>query len=184
VRRVQPDDPAAPAEAGDPQAADITRMGPGPGDAGVEVAHDLPIRDLADHPAQKVRDVAVLPRVTLPREYLGRDGLVTELGQTTTDILDVLMDTENLLHHEDDRPVAAACRLCAIGGHLAAGSRNLDLAGSEADAIGCDDGLSGNRLYCQGETSAEGTDHELASAEGTGGNEAVKIAGAAHGCLL
>ena len=49
--------------------------------------------------------IGLVALVTLPREELGRDGLVAELGQTTTDILDVLMDTENLLDHEDHRPV-------------------------------------------------------------------------------
>src|SRR5262249_45278110 len=50
VRRVQPDDPAAPAEPGDAQPRRVRLAGgPGVGDGGVEVRHDLRVGDLGDH---------------------------------------------------------------------------------------------------------------------------------------
>ena len=69
--------------------------------------------------------------VALAGVELGRDGQVAELGEPAAEVLDVLVDAEDLLHHQDDRERPPARGHRPVGGDLAVGDRDLDLAGLE-----------------------------------------------------
>ena len=58
VGRVEPDDPAAPAEAGDAELGDVGLAGLlGPGDRRVEVGHDLRVGNLGDDLGDDLVDI-------------------------------------------------------------------------------------------------------------------------------
>src|SRR5207248_7685974 len=85
---------------------------------------------------------------------------VPELREAATDVLDVLVHTEDLLDHEDDGELAAGRRHRAIRGQLT----DLHVACSQALRVGgdraCSDGASG-----EGEARGECSGDENASAQ-------------------
>ena len=70
-----------------------------------------------------------LRHVSLSSVELGRDGQVAELGEAPADVLDVFVDAEDLLHHQDDRERPRAGRQCPVSGDLAVRHRDLHLTG-------------------------------------------------------
>src|SRR6185437_2010107 len=131
VRRVEPYDAPAPAEAGDGEARRIAAVLRRPAGRVVEVRHHLLVGNPGDDRADLV-DARELGHVALPRVELGREREIAELREAPCDVLDVLMDAENLLHDEDDRQVAPVGGHRAIGRHVAVAHRNAHLTGDEA----------------------------------------------------
>ena len=70
----------------------------------------LVVRLLADDVADDLLDVGHLRKVGDARVDLGRDRHVAQLGEAAADVLDVFVDAEDLLVHQDDREVGALGR--------------------------------------------------------------------------
>src|SRR5262249_53134753 len=86
---VEPDDSAAPAEAGDPQSAGVALAAClCPGNGRVQVGENLGVGDLGDHRLEDLLDVLELGDVALAGIELRRDCKVAELGEAAADILD------------------------------------------------------------------------------------------------
>src|SRR5690606_10991343 len=133
VGGIEPDHAAAPAEAGDAEPARVALAGRlGPGDGRVDVLHHLPVRHLGDDLADDRGAVGQLGHVALAGIELGRDGQVAELGEAAADILDVLVNAEDLLHHHDSGEGAALGRHGPVGRDVVVGYGNLDLARRQA----------------------------------------------------
>lgn len=147
VSRVEPNDPAAPAEAGDTELRGIgftTRLRKSNGR--VEVGHDLSVGNLGDD-LEDLLEVAQLRNVALASVHFGSDGVVTELSEPTADVLDVFVDAEDLLDYEDSRKVRPgggqspiSWDLSVLDGDL--GFTRFDTFGIGGDGL-CRDGLNG-----------------------------------------
>src|ERR1039458_3641127 len=87
---------------------------------------------------QDILDVGLARDVALTRIEVGRDCEVAPLREAEADILDVLVDAEDFMHHEDRREGPARGGHRAIGGNFAALDGNLHLVGDETVAIGGD----------------------------------------------
>ena len=164
MRGVKPDDPPAPAEAGDAELGGVAvAAGRRPFDGGVEVGHDLRIRHLGDDLADDVHEVLVLRRIALAVVERRRHRHVAELGEAAADVLDVGVNAEDLLHHQGDRVGVAALGPRHVSGDVAVGGRNADLARGQSLAVG-GDRLRRDRLDRQRETGGQrAADHEAAA---------------------
>jgi hypothetical protein len=99
-------------------------------------------------------DVGKRGDVALTHVELGGDGEMAELGEAPADVADVLVDAEDLLHHEHHREGTAGRRLGPVGGDHPVGDRDLHLAGDEAVGGG-GDRLGAHRLDGEGEPGGE-----------------------------
>ena len=89
-------------------------------------------------------------------------GQVTQLGQPSADILDVLVHSEDLLHDQHRGERSAGRRHCPIRGDITAGYRYFHLTGRQPLGIR-GDGLCRNRLSRQGEPGRQRRHDEPAS---------------------
>src|SRR5436190_12978391 len=129
VSGIEPDDPSAPAKAGDAELVGVSLAGLfRPGHGRIEVVHHLLIRDLR-HDLQNVRKRGQLRDISLAGIQLRRDCEVAELGEASADVLNVLVDAEYLLNHEDHWKVLPLLRRSAVSRHLAVLRRYFHFAG-------------------------------------------------------
>ena len=92
MRRVQPDDAPAPAEASDAKLRGIAFTGFfRPGDARIKIGHDLRIRYFRYNLIQNLLNVRELRHVTLARVELGGDREVARFREAARDVPDVLV---------------------------------------------------------------------------------------------
>ena len=138
VGRVQPDDPSAPAEPGDGQfrCLCLARFF-GPCDGRVEVRHDLCIGNRLDD-FEDLLEVAQFRHVSLAGIQFRGDSEVSQLGQPAADVFDVLVNAEDLLHHQHDRKGPARRGHRPISRHLAIFDRAIFRPASPASAPSCD----------------------------------------------
>ena len=156
-----------------------------PGDGGVEVAHHLRVRRLADDLGVQISAMLViLARIALAGEQFGGDGAVADLGQPPADVLDVFMHAEDLGDDQHHRRLVLARRRRAVGDHLAVLHRHLDFAGEQARGVGLDNRLRHDRLHGQREAGAEAGDEEAAAVERLRRNQAFEFGIGGHGFLL
>ncbi len=135
-----------------------------PARGGIEIAHHLCIRNLADDLCDDVVDLHVR-HIALPRIEVGCDREVTELGQTAAHVLDVLVHAEDLLHHQHRRQSGLAGRLRVIARDFAVAGGNAYVAGGEALSIGRDHRACSDRLHRRRETGADRRLEESASVD-------------------
>lgn len=159
VRRIEPGNASAPAEARHAGAAYIAAMLLRPVEAGVEVSHDLLVgngeNDLADLvDAVQSRDIA------LPYIQVRSDRKLAKLGEAADDILDMLVNAENFLHHQDDRMRTVSFGRRPVGGNVAVAGGYLDLFSLQAGGIRGDQG-SLYRRSCRGKRCERGVVHEF-----------------------
>jgi hypothetical protein len=106
--------------------------------------------------------VGHLGKVRVAEVDLGRDRQVAELGKAAADILDVSVDSEDFLVHQDDGEAGSLRRAGVVGRQLAVRDRDLHFAGVQAGGVGVDrlglDPLSGQR-----EAADQAGHHEAAS---------------------
>ena len=162
VRGVQPDDPAAPAEAGDAELGGVGLAGPL--GVGRRRRRGPPITCASGTFMTILRiswiEVLQLRDVPLSGIHLGGDGEVAELGEPPADVLDVLVDAEDLLDDQDgrERPPFGGHR--PVGGDGSVGHRDLDLAGGQPLGVGRDR-VGRDRLHRQGEPAGQRGDDEI-----------------------
>ena len=177
VRGIEPDDAAAPAEAGDPEPGGVAppfRLGPGGG--GVEVLHDLLVRHLGDHLADDLVDVGHGGDVALAGVEGRGHGEIARLGEAAADVLDVLVDAEDLLHDQHGRVRAGALRPGIVGRHVAVAHGDLGLAHLQALCVGADRGGT-HRHDGAGEARGQRGDGEQAAREVEPRDEADLVGG-------
>src|SRR5690606_10832535 len=121
---IKPGDAPAPAKARYGQAVGVrfTRCG-GMRDGRVEIAHDLLVRHLGDDGTDLIDRYT--GHIAMTGIQFRRDPHVTLFRQPPTDILDVLVHTEDLLNDEHDWKRPALSRHGLISGDLTV--RDLDL---------------------------------------------------------
>ena len=110
VRGIEPGVAAAAAEPGLGDRGGAALVLRRPGERGVEVAVHLVVRLLADHLADDLLDVGHLREVGDAGIDFGRDRHVAELGEAAAGVLDVFVDAEDLLVHQDDREIGCRWR--------------------------------------------------------------------------
>jgi hypothetical protein len=108
----------------------------GPGNARIQITHELCIRHLGDDFSIERWDVAELRWITLARIELRRQGEIAQLGKAATHVLDVLVYAEDLLYHQRDRLQRPPGRHGPIRRQGAFALGDLHLAGDEALTIG------------------------------------------------
>src|SRR4030095_1137386 len=111
VGGVEPYDAASPAESGDTEFGGVCLVLLSPRGRGIEIRYHLLVRNFGDHVLDDLAEILVLADIALPRVHLRRDREVTGLGKTAAEILDVFVDAEDLLNHQDSRERPA------FGGH-------------------------------------------------------------------
>ena len=153
MRRVEPYDAPAPAEARDRELLRIAAVVRRPSGRGIEIRHHLRIGDPGDD-GTDLLDVRELRDVALARVEIGRDRHVARLGEAARDVLDVLVHAEDFLHHEDDRKALPAGGPRMVGRHLPVLHGNSRFARLEPLRVGRDLRL-GDRLDRGGETGGE-----------------------------
>ncbi len=165
VGRIEPDDPAAPAEPRDRQLRRVAGAGLlGPIDRRVEIRHHLGIGDLRHDFGNDLLKISDLGHVALARVELGGDGQIAELGQPAAEVLDMFMDPEDFLHDEDDGKRPAAQGHCPVGRHGTIARGNFHFAGFDPRGVGSDR-LGRHGLHRQRETRGQRGDDKLASRE-------------------
>ena len=175
VGAIEPDLPPAPAEAGDAELRGIgLARGPRPGDGGVEIGSHLRLRHLG-HDLHDIVHIGHLGDIALAGIEGRGDGEIAGLGQAPADVLDMLMDAEDLLHHEDRGEGAALGGHGAVARDLAVGDRDLHLAHGQALAVGHDGG-GRDRLGGQREAGRQACDDEAAARERCRRQEARQMA--------
>ena len=164
VRGIEPGVAAAAAESGLGDRGGAALVLRRPGERCVQVAVHLVVRLLADHLADDLLDVGHLREVGDAGVDLGRDRHVALLGEATAGVLDVFVDAEDLLVHQDDREMAALGGAGEIGGQIAVLDRDLHLSGNQPVGVGLDrlrlDTLRGER-----EAADQAGHHEAAACE-------------------
>ena len=174
--RVEPDDPAAPAEAGDAELRGVALARPlGPGDGRVEVRHHLGVGHLGDDLGDDLLDVLDLRDVPLPGVQLGGDGQVAELGEPAADVLDVLVDAEDLLHDEDDRERPARRRASPGRPGSRRPSTGIFTSPASSPLVSVVIVWAGDRLHRQGEAGGQRRDDESSPREIDLGKQARQI---------
>ena len=165
VCRIQPHNPSSPAE---PRHAQLLGVrlprGLGPCHRGVEIAHHLLVGNLRHHLGDDLAEVGHLGDVPLPGIQLGGHGEVTQLGEPTADVPDVLMHAENLLHHQHRGERAPLVGMGAISRNLSITHGNLHLARHQPRGVG-GDGLRRNGLDRQCEARGQRGHHEVPPGE-------------------
>ena len=116
-----------------------------------------------------------LRHIALPRVKFGSNGHVTQLGQPAADVLDVLVNAEDLLDHQNNRKRPAGRRHRAVGRNLAVGHGNLYLARLQSAGVGRYGGLSRDGLGRQGEPRRQRGDDKSPSGEVDTGKHALSI---------
>lgn len=91
VRSKQPGPPATPAEACGRQPVGISALVRRPGDASVEVAHDLRVRDAQEEVGDECRHIGKGGGVALPHHQVGRHSQEARVRAAPRDVCDVLM---------------------------------------------------------------------------------------------
>jgi hypothetical protein len=93
---------------------------------GVEVGAHLRVGHARDDLLDRLH-LAELGHVTLTVEELGGDRIVAGLREPPADVLDVLVDSEDLLHHQDHGHLALrVLRHCAVSRQIAGRDGDLD----------------------------------------------------------
>src|SRR5277367_5402270 len=132
MRGVEPYDSAAPAKAGNRQAADIAFSGfIGVRNRGVQVTHDLGVGHFTDDLGDDVLKVRDIRNIALPGEQFWRNREVAQLGKPPADVLNVFVNAEDLFHHQHNWERAAAVRRRLVTGDLEVAGRNPDLTCEE-----------------------------------------------------
>ena len=108
MRGIKPGDATAPAIACDRHFGRIATVQTRPHQAGIQVAHHLLVRHLAHNILNQRGYLLVLGGIALTLVKLWRNGKITFASKTTADVANVLMQPENLLHHQDYRKPARA----------------------------------------------------------------------------
>ena len=104
VSDIEPNDSSPPAESRDAQFCHVGLARLFRPDARrIQVAHDLGVRHFGNDFRDDFLEILDLRDVSLTGVEFGSDREVAEFGKSAADILDVFVDTENLLHHEHHR---------------------------------------------------------------------------------
>jgi hypothetical protein len=138
VRRIQPGDPAAPAETGDAQFAGVHPLRLGPGDGGVQIAHHLGVGHLGNHLAHQLGNFAIAAGVTLAVEQFGGNGAIALPGEAPGHVGNVLVHAEDLADQQHHRQAGLALGRRPVGRHLEFADRDDHLAGHQTRRIGLD----------------------------------------------
>ena len=101
--------------------------------------------------------VLELRDVALPEEKLWGHGEIPELGKPAANVLDVLVDTEDLLDHEHGGKRSAQGWLRAVGRDLTIGGRDLHFASEKACGVRRDR-LGRHWLHGQGKARSKECD--------------------------
>src|SRR5690348_5864761 len=116
VRSVQPDDASAPTKARDGESCDISTLAAGKRNSGIQIAQDFGIGDLGDDVEHHVPHMGhvVFSGIALARIERWRDRVVSRFREPAAEIANVLMNTENLVDHENDGSMRLVLRPRAI----------------------------------------------------------------------
>ena len=162
---IDPHGAAAAAPAHDAEASRIAvRCRDHPGRGRVEIGDPLGVWRLRDHLADDCLRVRHLRKIALAGVKLRRHHTIAGLCEATADILDVSVDAEDLLDHEDDRKRTAPLRHRPIARHRPVDGRDADLAGFDARVVGGDD-LSLHRSRRQSQAGHQARHDETAPGE-------------------
>ena len=91
----------------------------------------------------------------MARVHLRRNREVAQFCETSANIFDVLMHSEDFLDNQNGAEVGFASRGCTVGGDGAIGDGDFDFAGGQAIGIGRDDGLCHDRARSEREAAHE-----------------------------
>ena len=156
VRGVQPSDAPAPAKAGDCQALGIASVAPCPGHGGIQIGHHLGIGYFGNHLGHQFAHVGIARCVALARHQIRGYSHVAQVRKTARHVGNMLVQAEDLGHHQHDRRVGDALGDGAVSGHREAVYFNLHLAGLQTLGRGLHQRLAGHGHYGGGKTYSGG----------------------------